>query len=95
MPYVANTNSVSIVTGMPPSIHGISWNYYLDIAAGEGLMVLDDLTMRGSIILERLGNAGVRVAAVAAKDKMRRIINYGMEAENGAILLLGADRERV
>ena len=48
-------------------------------------MVLDDSTMRGSTILERMGNAGVRVAAVTAKDKLRRIINHGLKPENGAI----------
>jgi phosphonoacetate hydrolase len=35
MPSVTNTNNVSIVTGMPPSVHGISGNYYLDKATGE------------------------------------------------------------
>lgn len=85
MPSVTNTNNVSIVTGMPPSVHGISGNYYLDKATGEERMVLDDSTMRGSTILERMGNAGVRVAAVTAKDKLRRIINHGLKPENGSI----------
>lgn len=85
MPSVTNTNNVSIVTGMPPSVHGISGNYYLDKATAEERMVLDDSTMRGSTILERMGNAGVRVAAVTAKDKLRRIINHGLKPENGAI----------
>lgn len=85
MPSVTNTNNVSIVTGMPPSVHGISGNYYLDKATGEERMVLDDSTMRGSTILERMRNAGVRVAAVTAKDKLRRIINHGLRPENGSI----------
>ena len=85
MPSVTNTNNVSIVTGMPPSVHGISGNYYLDKATGEERMVLDDSTMRGSTILERLGSVGVRVAAVTAKDKLRRIINHGLKPGNGAI----------
>jgi phosphonoacetate hydrolase len=85
MPSVTNTNNVSIVTGMPPSVHGISGNYYLDKATGEERMVLDDSTMIGSTILERMGNAGVRVAAVTAKDKLRRIIDHGLKPEKGAI----------
>lgn len=48
-------------------------------------MVLDDSTMRGSTILERMGNWGVRVAAITAKDKLRRIINHGLDPEKGAI----------
>jgi phosphonoacetate hydrolase len=85
MPSVTNTNNVSIVTGQPPSVHGISGNYYLDKATGEERMVLDDSTMRGSTILERMGSAGVRVAAITAKDKLRRIIKHGLKTESGAI----------
>jgi phosphonoacetate hydrolase len=85
MPSVTNTNNVSIVTGQPPSVHGISGNYYLDKATGEERMVLDDSTMRGSTILERMGSAGVKVAAITAKDKLRRIINHGLKPEDGAI----------
>lgn len=87
MPSVTNTNNVSIVTGMPPSIHGISGNYYLDKATGEERMVLDDSTMRGSTILEHMGRAGVRVAAITAKDKLRKIINHGLMPVEGAICL--------
>jgi phosphonoacetate hydrolase len=85
MPSVTNTNNVSIVTGMPPSVHGISGNYYLDKATGEERMVLDDSTMHGSTILEQMGRAGVRVAAITAKDKLRRIINHGLKPAEGAI----------
>lgn len=85
MPSVTNTNNVSIITGAPPNVHGISGNYYLDRATGEERMVLDDSTMRGSTILEHMGSSGVRVAAVTAKDKLRRIINHGLKPENGAI----------
>lgn len=85
MPSVTNTNNVPIVMGMLPSVHGISGNYYLDEATGEPRMILDDSTMRGSTILERVENAGVRVAAVTAKDKLRRIINHGLKPENGSI----------
>ena len=48
-------------------------------------MVLDGSEMRGSTILERMASAGVRVAAITAKDKLRRIINYGLDPKNGAI----------
>lgn len=85
MPSVTNTNNVSIITGMPSSVHGINGNYYLDKATGEEVMVLDDSTMRGSTILEQLAGQGVRVAAITAKDKLRRIINHGLSPEKGAI----------
>lgn len=48
-------------------------------------MVVDASTMKGETILEKMGREGVRVAAVTAKDKLRRIINHGLRPENGAI----------
>lgn len=85
MPSVTNTNNVSIVTGVPPNVHGISGNYYLDKATGEERMVLDDTTLRGSTILEKMGQADVRVAAITAKDKLRKIINHGLDPAKGSI----------
>ena len=85
MPSLTNPNNLSIITGMPTAVHGISGNYYLDKVTGEEHMVLDDSTMHGSTILEQLSNAGVRVAAITAKDKLRRIINHGLSPSKGAI----------
>ena len=87
MPSVTNTNNVSIITGTPSSVHGISGNYYLDQITGEEHMVLDDSTMLGSTILEQMANAGVRVAAITAKDKLRRIIHHGLSPAKGSICL--------
>ena len=85
MPGLTNPNNLSIITGAPTSAHGISGNYYLDKVTGEEHMVFDDSTMTGSTILELMANAGVRVAAVTAKDKLRKIINHGLSPKNGAI----------
>lgn len=48
-------------------------------------MELDSSTMQGTKILEHLANAGVRVAAITAKDKLRKIINHGLSPKNHAI----------
>jgi len=85
MPSVTNTNNVSIITGMPSNVHGINGNYYLDKSTGEEVMVLDDSTMHGSTILEQLAEQGLRVAAITAKDKLRKIINHGLSPDQGAI----------
>ena len=34
MPTFTNPNNVSIVCGAPPSVHGVSGNYYLDRETG-------------------------------------------------------------
>ena len=38
VPSVTCTNNMSIVTGTPASVHGISGNFYLDTATGEEIM---------------------------------------------------------
>ena len=85
MPSLTNPNNLSIITGAPTAVHGIAGNYYLDKLTGKEHMVLDDSLVRGSTILERMADAGVRVAAVTAKDKLRKIIGRGLTPAKGAI----------
>ncbi|KAJ6438794.1 3-carboxymuconate cyclase protein [Purpureocillium lavendulum] len=85
MPSLTNPNNMCIITGVPTSFHGISGNFYLDKETGKEHMILDDSTMRGTTILAQLADAGVRVAAITAKDKLRRIIQHGLSPEKGAI----------
>ena len=51
MPTFTNPNNVSIVTGAPPSVHGIAGNYYLDRETGREIMMTDDRLMRSETIL--------------------------------------------
>src|SRR5205085_8205633 len=41
MPTFTNPNNLSIVTGAPPSVHGISGNFFLDRDTGEEIMMTD------------------------------------------------------
>jgi phosphonoacetate hydrolase len=91
MPSLTNPNNVSIITGAPTSVHGIAGNFYLDKLTGEEHMVLDDSLLRGSTILEKMANEGVRVAAITAKDKLRRILNHGLSPSKGAICFSAQD----
>lgn len=85
MPAFTNPNNVSIITGAPTAAHGISGNFYLDRTTREEHLVLDDALLRGSTILEQMATRGVRVAAITAKDKLRAIINHGLDTSRGAI----------
>lgn len=80
-PTFTNTNNVSIVTGVPSSIHGINGNYFLDRETGKEIMIQDDALLRGSTILEQMSKRGVRVAAVTAKDKLRKILQHGLNLD--------------
>jgi phosphonoacetate hydrolase len=79
MPTFTNPNNVSIVTGAPPVVHGISGNYYLDRATGEEIMIVDASPMRATTILAEMSRAGVRVAAITAKDKLRKMLGHRMD----------------
>ena len=79
MPSFTNPNNASIVTGAPPAVHGIAGNYYLDRETGERIMINDARMLRGTTLLAALSQAGIRTAAITAKDKLTRIIGHGLQ----------------
>jgi phosphonoacetate hydrolase len=79
MPTFTNPNNVSIVCGVPPSIHGVSGNFYLDRATGEEIMMVDAAPMRAPTILAAFAKAGARVVAITAKDKLRRALGHQLD----------------
>jgi phosphonoacetate hydrolase len=80
MPTFTNPNNVSIVTGAPPAVHGIAGNYYLDRDSGREIMMTDDRLMRSETILALMSRAGVGVAAITAKDKLRRLLGRNLDS---------------
>jgi phosphonoacetate hydrolase len=83
MPSFTNPNNTSLLTGTVPAVHGISGNYYLDRRTGKEIMITDASVLRCDTILGTLSQAGVRVAGVTAKDKLREIIGYRLK--NGIV----------
>lgn len=79
LPTTTNTNNTSIVTGVPPAVHGINGNYYLDAETGEEIMVTDARRLRCSTVLGAVSQAGVRTAVVTAKDKLLKVLAYEMD----------------
>ena len=73
MPSLTNPNNVSIVTGVPPSVHGISGNHYRD-ASARRFGIEEPSQVRAESILSVVQRAGVRVLAITAKDKLRRLL---------------------
>jgi phosphonoacetate hydrolase len=78
MPTFTNPNNLSIVTGAPPSVHGISGNFALDRDSGAEIMMTDPEMVRGETILALMSQAGIAVAAITAKDKLRRMLGKGI-----------------
>jgi phosphonoacetate hydrolase len=79
MPSTTNTNNTSIVTGVPPRVHGINGNYYLDPDTGKEIMITDASRLRCDIILGAMSRAGVRTAVVTAKDKLLKVLAHGLQ----------------
>ncbi|NRF69048.1 phosphonoacetate hydrolase [Aquincola sp. S2] len=78
IPSFTNPNNLSIVTGAPPSVHGICGNYLFDVESGTELMMNDPQWLRAPTILAALSAAGKACAVVTAKDKLRRLLGHGM-----------------
>src|SRR5437867_12148016 len=79
LPSFTNPNNLSIVTGAPPSVHGICGNTLFDTASGSEVMMNDPKWLRAPTLLAALSDAGQSVAVITAKDKLRRLLGHGMK----------------
>ncbi len=87
VPSFTNPNNLSIVTGVPPSVHGICGNYFFDRDADAEVMMNDPRYLRCGTILAAFAREGARLAVVTAKDKLRRLLGHEMRGR----LLLGRE----
>ena len=82
IPSFTNPNNLSIVTGVPPSVHGICGNTLFDVASGTEVMLNDPKWLRAPTLLAALGalaDAGRTVAVSTANDKLRKLLGHGMK----------------
>ena len=79
VPTFTNPNNLSIVTGAPPSVHGICGNYLFDTASGTEVMMNDPKWLRAPTILASLADAGKTLAVITAKDKLRKLLGHKMK----------------
>ncbi|MER5307723.1 alkaline phosphatase family protein [Streptomyces sp. NPDC002773] len=85
MPALTNPNNVSIATGRPPSVHGISGNYIFDTGLGEEVLMNDKRFLRAPTVFAAANEAGLDVVVVTAKDKLRRLLGAGLVEEGPAL----------
>ncbi|HUO20656.1 MAG TPA: phosphonoacetate hydrolase [Steroidobacteraceae bacterium] len=78
VPSFTNPNNLSIVTGVPPAVHGICGNFLYDVESGTEVMMNDPKWLRAPTLLAALADAGCKVAVVTAKDKLRRLLGHRM-----------------
>jgi phosphonoacetate hydrolase len=78
VPSFTNPNNLSIVTGQPPSVHGICGNFFYDRDADAEVMMNDPAFLRAPTIFAGFEQAGARIVVITAKDKLRRLLGYGL-----------------
>jgi len=79
LPSYTNVNNSAIVTGTPPSVHGISGNFFLDPETGNEVMMNSPEFLRVSTIFPAAEAAGRRIAVLTSKDKLRTILSHELE----------------
>src|SRR5688572_4140314 len=79
IPSFTNPNNLSIVTGVPPAVHGICGNYFFDREAGAEVMMNDPKYLRTGTVLAAFAEAGAKVAVVTAKDKLRKLLGFRLK----------------
>ena len=83
MPTFTNVNNTSIVTGVPPAIHGVSGNFFLDPLTGKEVMMNSSSFLRAPTLFPAAARAGRKVAVVTAKEKLRDIFASGLIDQGG------------
>ena len=74
VPSFTNPNNISIVTGVPPVVHGICGNFYYDKANDREVMMNEPELLRTPTIFKAFQDAGAKIAIITAKDKLRRLL---------------------
>lgn len=92
MPSFTNPNNVSIVCGAPPAVHGISGNYWYDRETGREVMMVDEGPLSAPTILAEMAKAGVKVAAITAKDKLRKALAAGLISSGSDGIAFSAEK---
>src|SRR5438477_2666007 len=92
VPSFTNPNNLSIVTGRPPAVHGISGNYFLDPDSGKEVMMNDPKFLRVETLFPAFQRAGCRIAVITAKDKLRGLLGKGLELAPGKACSFSSER---
>ena len=95
IPSFTNPNNVSIVTGCPPSKHGICGNFFYDIRATSEVMMNDPKYLRAPTIFSAFERKGAKILIVTAKDKLRKLLGHGLTFGRGGSICVSAEKADV
>ena len=92
VPSFTNPNNLSIVTGVPPKVHGISGNFFLDPESGQEVMMNDPKFLRTGTLFQAFHEAGAKITIVTAKDKLRRLLGHGLDYTFGRAICFSSEK---
>lgn len=92
VPTFTNPNNLSIITGRSPAVHGISGNFFYDREADVEVMMNDAKFLRVPTILAQFQKAGMKVAVVTAKDKLRTLLGKGLDFASGTAIAFSSEK---
>jgi len=92
VPSFTNPNNISIVTGVPPAVHGIGANFFFDRDSGEDVMMGNPKFMRAGTIYKAFFDAGAKVAIVTAKDKLTPLLRHGLDFSTGRAICFSSEK---
>jgi len=96
VPSFTNPNNISIVTGVPPVVHGICGNFYYDRENDREVMMNEPELLRTPTIFKAFQDAGAKIAVVTAKDKLRRLLGNELKfGTDGAICFSSEKSDQV
>ena len=83
---------MSIITGTPTAVHGISGNFYLDRQTGEPVPMTSEALLRAPTVLSGFASKGLRCAAVTSKDKLCRQLGKGLQPGKDGSIVFSAEK---
>ena len=92
VPTFTNPNNLSIVTGAPPSVHGICGNFFYDTKSDAEVMMNDPALLRTETIFSAFQKAGARITVITAKDKLRGLLGNGLEIAPDKAVCFSAEK---
>ncbi len=92
VPSFTNPNNISIVTGVPPVVHGICGNFYYDRENDREVMMNEPELLRTPTIFKAFQDAGAKIAVITAKDKLRRLLGNELTLGEGGAICFSSEK---
>ncbi|MGB5705534.1 MAG: phosphonoacetate hydrolase [Arenicellales bacterium] len=92
VPSFTNPNNLSIVTGVPPSVHGICGNFYYDRQNDVEVMMNEPSLLRTPTVFKAFQDGGAKIAIITAKDKLRRLLGNELKIGQDAAICFSSEK---